>query len=55
MVDEKLRKEMADAYVNGEYKKALKLSRQLDKQVLNHYPDKRMSKKSCKKERNIEI
>jgi hypothetical protein len=55
ILDEKLRQEMIDAYANGEYKKALKLSRQLDKQVLTHYSDKRKSKKPRKKEKDIEI
>lgn len=56
MVDEKLRKEMADAYADGDYKKALKISRQLDKQILSDYTDKRKSKKKSKtKEKNFEI
>lgn len=56
MVDEKLRKEMADAYADGDYKKALKISRQLDKQILSDYSDKRKPKKKSKtKEKNFEI
>lgn len=55
MLDEKLRKEMTDAYANGEYKKALKLSRKLDKQILSNYPDRRKQKKSKSKEKNLEI
>jgi hypothetical protein len=56
MVDEKLRKEMADAYADGDYRKALKLSRQLDKQILSNYTGKRKQKKKPKtKGKSFEI
>ncbi len=55
MVDENLRKEMTDAYAKGEYKKALKLSRQLDKQIVPEYTGKRKSKKSKSKDKNLQI
>ena len=55
MVDENLRKEMTDAYASGNYKKALKLSRQLDKQIVPEYTGKRKSKKPKNKDRNIQI
>lgn len=55
MVDENLRKEMTDAYYNGDYRKALKLSRQLDKQILSNYTGKRKSAKPKNKEKSFEI
>jgi hypothetical protein len=54
-MDEKLRQEMTDAYANGEYKKALKLTRQLDKQVLAYYSDKRKVKKPRKKDKGRDM
>ncbi len=55
MVDEKLRKEMSDAYADGDYRKALKISRQLDKQILTNYPDKLKPRRKSRNKKNLEI
>ena len=53
LVNEKLRKEMMDAYADGDYKRALKLSQKLDKQILSHYSNRRGLLKNNIKEINI--
>ena len=55
MINEKLRAEMNKAYAEGDYKKALRLSRRLDKQILNEYKTKRDIKKDKKKTPTMEI
>ena len=50
MVDENLRIQMEKAFADGDRKKALRLSRQLDRQILKEYdePDKKKVKKKNK-------
>jgi hypothetical protein len=55
MVDEKLRKEMTKVYTDGDHKKALRLSRRLDRQILKEVKDKDSNKKTKKKNLDIEI
>lgn len=55
MVNEKLRAEMNKAYADGDKKKALSLSRKLDRQILNEYKSKYTPKKDTKKSPSIEI
>jgi hypothetical protein len=43
IISENLRKKVAQAYLKGQYDKALKLSQKLDKQILKYY---NMHKKS---------
>lgn len=45
MINEKLRAEMNKAYAEGDNKKALRLSRRLDKQILDEFKTKRDIKK----------
>jgi len=44
---------MMDAYADGDYKRALKLSQKLDKQILSHYSNRRGLLKNNIKEINI--
>jgi uncharacterized protein YbbK (DUF523 family) len=48
-------REMTNAYANGDYKRALKLSRNLDKQILKHYSDSCNTEKASKKSKDLEI
>ena len=52
LINGKLRKEMTDAFAAGDYKRALKLSQKLDKQIFSHYSNRRKSKKTVNKEIN---
>jgi hypothetical protein len=40
MLNENLRTQMIKAYTEGNYKKALRLSQRLDKQILDEYKNK---------------
>lgn len=53
MINEKLRKEMTDAFAAEDYKRALKLSQKLDKQILSHYSNRRKSIKTISMEKNM--
>ena len=55
MINEKLREEMSKAYAEGNYKKALRLSRRLDRQIRDEYNAKRDKEKDKSKTPTMEI
>ena len=55
MVDENLRVQMEKAFADGDRKRALRLSRQLDRQILKEYDGKPDKKKAKKKSKPFEI
>ena len=46
---------MEKAFEKGDHEKALKLSRQLDRQILKSYPNKNRQKKSPKKDKDRDM
>ena len=55
MINEKLRAEMNKAYEEADYKKALRLSQRLDKQILDEYKSKRDTIKEKENTSTMEI